>query len=72
MSRILSREEEVELARSNKKVKDYHHAGFNDESSEGSPHRFSQDTWAHSKASFKDKLVGQIPGAFVQAFDLSD
>ena len=72
MSRILSREEEAELARSNKKVKDYHQAGFDDESSEGSPHQLVQDTWAHSKVSFKDKLVGQIPGAFVQAFDLSD
>ena len=27
-SRFLSREEEVKLARSNKKVKDVHHAGY--------------------------------------------
>ena len=32
--RGLSREEEVELAKSNKKVKDGHHAGFKDGSSE--------------------------------------
>lgn len=33
---ILSREEEAELTRSNKKVKDSHHADFNDGSSGGS------------------------------------
>ena len=29
LPRTLSREEEAELARNNKKVKDYHHADFN-------------------------------------------
>ena len=29
LPKTLSREEEAELARSNKKVKDYHHADFN-------------------------------------------
>ena len=29
MTAVLSREKEAELARSNKKVKDYHHADFN-------------------------------------------
>ena len=33
--RVLSREEEVELSRSKKKVKDVHHADFNDSASNG-------------------------------------
>ncbi|XP_075670361.1 uncharacterized protein LOC142640156 [Castanea sativa] len=60
----LSSEEEVELAKSNKKVKDAHHASFNERPNEGEgPGR---------KLSFKEKLVGTIPGAFSQAFLFSD
>ena len=65
----LSREEEVELARSNKKVKDYHHVEFNDGSKESSPAPGQQSSGSFAKASFKEKLVGEMPGAYVSAFD---
>lgn len=62
--RSLTIEEEAELARSNKKVKDGHHANFSERLNEGKgPGR---------KLSFKEKLVGAIPGAFSQAFLFSD
>lgn len=67
--RSLSREEEAELARSNKKVKDFHNTDFNDGSSEGSLPRDSQNAWGRSNISFKDKLIGEIPGAYAQAFE---
>lgn len=67
--RLLSREEEAELARSNKKVKDFHHAEFNNGSREGSPSFDFHNNETSSGASFKDKLVGDIPGAFMKAFD---
>lgn len=67
--RLLSREEEAELARSNKKVKDFHHAEFNNGSREGSPSLGFHSNETSSRASFKDKLVGNIPGAFMKAFD---
>nr|POE45152.1 hypothetical protein CFP56_28445 [Quercus suber] len=70
--RSLSREEEAELARSNKKVKDSHHTEFKDGASEGSLPRDSQDVWSLSKSSFKDKLIGEIPGAYTQAFEFSN
>ena len=56
--RILSREEEAKLTLRNKKVKDSHHADFNDRSSKGSFPRDNQNSWAPPKVSFKDKLVG--------------
>ena len=31
-----------------------------------------QDVWGSPKASFREKLVGEIPGAFVKAFDFMD
>ena len=71
-SRTLSREEEVELARSNKKVKDFSHAEFNGGSWASSPTLENQARGPNTKPSFKDKLVGGIPGAFAQAFDLTD
>ena len=67
--RTLSREEEAELARSNKKVKGYHHAEFNVGSRESSPAPGQQNTGSFAKASFKEKLVGEMPGAYVNAFD---
>ena len=68
----LSREEEEELARSKKKVKAVTHAGFCDGHSSGpaSPSH-AGGSWNPS-ASFKDKLVGEIPGAFSQAFSFED
>nr|POE83002.1 uncharacterized protein CFP56_42947 [Quercus suber] len=70
--RFLSREKEVELSRSKKKVKDVHHAEFNDGSSDSGHSQSYQNTWGSAGASFKDKLVGEIPGAFAEAFDFTD
>ena len=64
-----SREEEAELARSNKKVKDIHHAEFNEGPWESSPPLGYQSSDSFVKASFKDKLVGEMSGAYVKAFD---
>ena len=68
----LSREEQEELACSNKKVKNVGHAGFH-EGQESIPSTTSQgySPW-NCKASFKDKLVGEIPGAFTQVFSFGD
>ncbi|KAL0011911.1 hypothetical protein SO802_007019 [Lithocarpus litseifolius] len=64
----LSSEEKNELICSTKKVKDNHH---------DTTERTGVENWVASNAinpklSFKDKLVGEIPGAFAQAFDLRD
>ena len=68
----LSREEQEESARSNKKVKKVSHAGFQD-GQESTPSTPSQgfSPWNHA-TSFKEKLVGEIPGAFTQAFSFGD
>nr|POE69895.1 uncharacterized protein CFP56_38102 [Quercus suber] len=72
MERSLSQEEQDELARSNKKVKDVRHAGFSDgQCSEPSSPSHKGGPWNHS-ASFKEKLVGDIPGAYTQAFSFGD
>ncbi|KAK9990157.1 hypothetical protein SO802_025142 [Lithocarpus litseifolius] len=71
-SRGLSSEEENELARSNKKVKDSHHANFMEDNANavgGTP--WMKDI-GNTQASFKDKLVGEIPGAYRQAFDFTN
>ena len=70
--RGLSREEEVELAKSNKKVKDGHHVGFKDGSSESGHSQDQQTEWGSLKKSFRDKLVGVILGAYAKAFDFID
>ena len=67
----LSREEEEELARSKKKVKDVHHASFNDGSNENELSQNQQNAWFSPKDSFKDKLVGVIPGAYAKGPKLS-
>ena len=72
LPKTLSREEEAELARSNKKVKDYHHADFNVGPGEEPGMHRDPDPTLQGKKSFRDKLVGEIPGAFAEAFDLSD
>lgn len=71
-SLALSREEQDELVRSKKKVKNVGHAGFLDgmDSAASSP-RNDGGTWSR-EASFKDKLVGEIPDAFTQAFSFGD
>ena len=71
-NRVLSREEEAELSRSKKKVKEGHHADFNDGLSESGHSQGSQTPWWDAKKTFKDKLVGEIPGAYAKAFDFSD
>ena len=53
-------------------MKDVHHAEFNDGPSEGGQSQRHQDVWGSPKASFREKLVGEIPGAFVKAFDFMD
>lgn len=63
-SRSLSIEEEAELARSNKKVKDAHHANFCE--------RLNASEGPGRNLSFKEKLVGAILGAFSQAFLFSN
>ena len=70
--RTLSREEEAKLSRSTKKVKDIHHADFSEISSENghSPRSFREGVLPNK--SFKDKLVGEIPEAYAQAFDFTD
>ncbi|KAL0002934.1 hypothetical protein SO802_016715 [Lithocarpus litseifolius] len=74
---VLLREEygwtgKEELARSNKKVKNVNHAGFSD-SSDSRPSSPSQPQGLWSRAmSFKDKVVGEIPGAYTQAFNFED
>ena len=66
----LSREEQEELACSNKKVKDVKHIGFREEpgseSGLSSPNH-GQGPW-NGSATSKDKLVGEIPSVFIQAF----
>nr|POE87159.1 hypothetical protein CFP56_77998 [Quercus suber] len=70
--RLLSREEEVELARSNTKVEDIHHSEFNDGSRERSPSTSFHITKTSSGGSFKDKLMGDIPGVYVKAFEFEN
>ena len=53
-------------------MKDVHHAEFNDGPSEGGQSQRHQDIWGSPKAAFRKKLVGEIPGAFVKAFDFMD
>nr|POF19456.1 hypothetical protein CFP56_61683 [Quercus suber] len=67
--RTLFREEEAELVRSNKKVKDYHHSGYNEGSRESSPPPGFQNAESVDRASFEEKLVGEMPGAYAKAFD---
>nr|POE71751.1 hypothetical protein CFP56_31854 [Quercus suber] len=72
LNRELFREEEAELFRSNKKVKEGHHADFHDGLSESGHSQGGQSSWGAVKNTFKDKLVGEIPGAYAKAFDFSD
>ncbi|XP_050264033.1 uncharacterized protein LOC126708275 [Quercus robur] len=67
MAHFLSREEENELVRSDKKVKESH-GGHED------PITFrlgNANLSTPVKLSFKNKLVGEIPGAYTQAFDFA-
>lgn len=68
----LFREEEAELTRSNKNVKEISHAEFNGRTRIGSPPPENQYSEVTTKTSFKDKLIGEILRAYAQAFDLTD
>lgn len=64
--------EEVKLARSNKKVKDIHHVEFNGAVREDSPPIDNLCLDPQTRASVKEKLIGEILGAYAEAFDLTD
>ena len=68
----LFREEQEELICSNKKVKDVSHAGYQ-EGQDSFPSSLSHgySPW-NRVTSFKDKLIGEILGAFTQAFSFRD
>ena len=68
MERSLSLEEQAELARSNKKVKNVTHAGFCEGQSSGSASPSFAGGHGSQNVSFRDKLLGEIPGAYTQAF----
>uniref|UniRef100_A0A7N2LFW7 DUF4283 domain-containing protein n=1 Tax=Quercus lobata TaxID=97700 RepID=A0A7N2LFW7_QUELO len=70
--RSLSLKEKEELVRSTKKVKNVSHVGFDEGHSSGpaSPNR-DGGLW-NRYTSFRDKLLGEIPGAFAQAFSFKD
>nr|POE70673.1 hypothetical protein CFP56_45780 [Quercus suber] len=70
-SRGLSFEDKAELARSNKKVKDIHHANFMKDNANREEFSWGKGH-ANHQLSFKDKLVGELPGAYRRAFDLMD
>ena len=72
LSLSLSLSEKEELVRSTKKVKNVSHAGFGEGHSSGpaSPIRDGVP-WNHN-TSFRDKILGEIPGAFAQAFNFED
>ena len=53
-------------------MKHVHHAKFNDGPSDGSQSQSHQNAWESLKASFKDKLVREILGAFAKAFNFTD
>nr|POF21730.1 hypothetical protein CFP56_74500 [Quercus suber] len=67
---FLSREDEVELAWSNNKVKYVHHADFKISQGEGPHQQYRDDFSTRNVLSFKDKLLGEILGAYNQAFEL--
>ena len=72
MERSLSREEQEELTRSTKKVKVVNQAGRCEGQGSGSPSpSHAGGTGSHS-TSFKEKLMGEIPGAYTQAFNFDD
>ena len=70
--RTLSREEEAELSRSKKKVKDVHHADFSEGISENGFSPQSNNAWVSPSKSFKEKLIREILGAYAQAFVFND
>ena len=70
-SRVLSREDQEEILRSKKKVKDVSHVGFQEGLDSAASPRNDGGFWSRA-TSFKDKLVGDILGAFTQAFSFGN
>lgn len=68
-ARPLSREKEADLVRSIKKIKDLHHVSFNNGYDPEKEPSSSQGLQGHQVLSFKEKLMGDIPGSYTQAFD---
>ena len=64
MEHSLSCEEQEELARSTKKVKDVCHAGFCEGQGSGSSSLSHAGGAGNHNISFKDKLLGEIPDAY--------
>lgn len=69
---FLSREEEAELVRSNKKVKNVSHAEFDGHMNEDQASFAGMRSITRHPLSFKDRLVGEIPGAYSQAFNFTE
>ena len=71
-SLVLSTEEIEELSHSNKKVKNVVHSGYQDgQDLPPSSMRRGNDAW-NQTGSFKDKLIGEVPRAYTQAFNFGD
>ncbi|XP_030931012.1 uncharacterized protein LOC115956880 [Quercus lobata] len=71
-STALSREEQEALVRRKKKVKDISHEGYQGrQDAVLKPPYLEQGGWSEAN-SFKEKLIGDIPGAYTQAFNFSD
>ena len=68
----LSCEEKEELVRSTKKVKSVSHAGFGEGYSSGLVSLSRDGGLWNTNATFRDKLLGEIPRAFSQAFNFED
>ncbi|KAK9997672.1 hypothetical protein SO802_022358 [Lithocarpus litseifolius] len=68
----LSREEKDELVRSKKKVKDVNHAGLSEEPNSSPSSPCHGPASRNQGMSFKEKLLGEIPGAYTQAFNFGD
>ena len=71
-SLMLSTEEKDELSRSNKKVKNVGHAGFKERLDTPSSSTGQSNGYWNQSVTFKDRLVGEVPGAYTQAFSFED
>ena len=69
---FLSLEEQEELTHSNKKAKNVNHTGFCEGQSSGYSSPSFVGGSSNQNASFKDKLMGEIPSAYTQAFSFEE
>lgn len=72
MERSLSWEEQEELTHSTKKVKFVIQAGHCEGEGSGSPSPSHAGGAGSHSTLFKEKLMGEIPGAYTQAFNFDD